>query len=242
MKSFRVLVFVVLFSFGTVVIAQEQPSTPAQNSAQTSEATPAQHAAGPSDALAHQSNEAAGEGEEHAEFKHSPSVKLVAKLTGLSLNAAYWLLVVINFLIIAVLIGWALKKNLPGTFRARTDSIRKSMDEARRASEDANRRLSDIENRLSHLDREIADMKSKAETDAAAEEQRLRAAAEDDRRKIVEGAEQEIEAAAKAARRELKSYVADLAVTLAEKRIQVDRKTDEALVQTFVGQLGKDGR
>jgi F-type H+-transporting ATPase subunit b len=196
-----------------------------------------------SEQRAHTSKEAAGEEqEENAEFKHSPSVQFVAKLTGLSLNGAYWLLLFLNFAIIGILVGWALKKNLPAIFRARTDSIRKSMDEARRASEDANRRLSEIEGRLSRLDSDIAEMKRKFEADAAAEEQRIRASAQEDGRKIIQSAEEEIEAAAKAARRDLKTYTAELAVSLAEKRIQVDQKTDQALVNTFVRQLGKDGR
>jgi F0F1-type ATP synthase membrane subunit b/b' len=46
---------------------------------------------------------------------------------------------------------------------------------------------------------------------------------------------------ANAARRELKSYVAELAVDLAEKKIRVSQDTDEALVRTFTSQLGKDG-
>jgi F-type H+-transporting ATPase subunit b len=191
--------------------------------------------------LAHPSKEAEGE-EEHAEFKHSPSVQFVAKLTGLSVNAAYWLLIIINFAIIGALLGWALKKNLPQMFRARTEIIRKSMDEARRASEDANRRLAEIEGRLAKLDSDVEAMKGKAESDAAQEEHRIRASAEEDGRKIVTSAEQEIEAAAKTARRELKAYAAELAVSLAEKKIAVDSKTDEALVNTFVHQLGKDGR
>jgi F-type H+-transporting ATPase subunit b len=209
-----------------------QPSqTPAANSGKQSV----------SEQLAHTSNEAAGE-EEGAEFKHSPSVQFVARITGLSLDGAYWLLVILNFAIIGVLIGWALKKNLPAMFRTRTDTIRKSMDEARRASEDANRRLAEIEGRLSKLDVEIAEMKNRADADAAAEEQRIRVGAEEDGRKIVRSAGEEIESAAKAARRDLKSYVADLAVSLAEKRINVDPKTDQALVNVFVRQLGKDGR
>jgi F-type H+-transporting ATPase subunit b len=86
-------------------------------------------------------------------------------------------------------------------------------------------------------------MRETAEREAAAEEQRIRAAAEEDKRKIVESAEQEIEAAAKLARRELTSFVADLAVSLAETRISVDASTDQALVRNFADRLndGKDG-
>jgi len=53
----------------------------------------------------------------------------------------------------------------------------------------------------------------------------------------VESAEQEIAAAARAARRELTAYAADLAVTLAKKQIHVDAATDQALVREFAQQL-----
>ncbi len=251
MKLLRNLAFALLLLVpASILVAQEQPapSTPPDKSAQTEPTNqPSQPATSVTEELAHASNEAAGhegkeEQEENAEFKQSPSVQFVAKITGLSLSAAYWLLVILNFAIIGGLIGWALKKNLPAMFRSRTESIRKSMDEARRASEDANKRLGEIEDRLSKLDSEISEMKQKAEADAAAEEQRVRASAEEDGRKIIAAAEQEIESAAKSARRELKAYAAELAISLAEKRIQVDKSTDEALVSTFVRQLGKDGR
>jgi len=57
----------------------------------------------------------------------------------------------------------------------------------------------------------------------------------------VESAGQEVEAAARLAQRDLKAYAAELAVSLAEKRIQVDAATDRALVESFVGQLGQNG-
>jgi F-type H+-transporting ATPase subunit b len=248
-KYFRQLVFAFLLVFAVVCVIAQEPAaspSPAADRVEVAQPKPAEPANAThesvSEQLAQTSQEAAGEEEEGAEFKHSPSVKFVAKITGLSLDGAYWLMVFANFAIIGGLVVWALKKNLPAVFRTRTDSIRKSMDEARRASEEANRRLGDIEGRLSKLDSEIAEMKSKAETDAAAEERRIQLSAEEDGRKIVQSAEEEIEAAAKAARRNLKAYTAELAVALAEKRIQVDQKTDQALVNTFVRQLGKDGR
>jgi F-type H+-transporting ATPase subunit b len=231
-----------------VLAAQEQQGSAPPNPAGDQKATtsPGTH---PDNAirsaqreLAHESNEAVGEEkDDHQEFKESPSVRWVASHTGLSLGATYWLLVLINFGVIAAAIIWAWQKNVPGMFRNRTESIRKNLEEARRASEDANRRLSDIEARLSRLDAEIAEMRKQAEAEAAVEEQRIREAAEQDRRKVIESAEQEIDAVAKAARRDLKSYAAALAVSLAEKRIQIDAKTDQALVGTFVRELGRNG-
>lgn len=191
--------------------------------------------------LARESREAAGE-DDQSQFKHSSSVKLVARLTGLSLEHAYWLCVSLNFLIIAAAIVWLSKKNLPGLFRNRTASIQKAMEEARKASQDANRRLAEIEARLARLDGEIGEMRGVADNEAVAEEARIKAAAAEDARKVVEMAEQEIAAAAKAARRELTAYAADLAVTLAKKQIQVDPTTDQALVRSFAEQLSNGGR
>jgi len=189
--------------------------------------------------LAEESRQAAGE-DETAKFKQSPSVRLVAKLTGLSLQHAYWLSVVLNFAVIAGVLVWAGKKYLPGFFRLRAAQIQSAIAEARQASQEANRRLADIEARLSHLDAEIAQLRATAEKEATAEEARIRAAAEEDARKIVQSTEQEIAAAAKAARRELAAYAATLGVSLAAKRIQIDRPTDQGLVRDFTAQLSAE--
>jgi F-type H+-transporting ATPase subunit b len=125
-------------------------------------------------------------------------------------------------------------------FRNRTASIQKFLEEARKASEDANKRLSEIESRLSRLDHEISGMRAMSEREAAAEEERIKAATADESRRIVESAQQEIAAATKAARRELTAYAADLAVTLASKQIKVDATTDQALVRRFAQQLSGD--
>jgi len=111
------------------------------------------------------------------------------------------------------------------------------MQEAQKASEEARRRLAEIESRLMRLDGEIGQMRDAAERDAGAEEARVAAATEDEVKKIALSASQEIDAAAKAARRELAALAADLAVGLAAKQIHVDAKTDQGLVDSFSQQL-----
>ncbi len=189
--------------------------------------------------LVHESREAAGEEkDEMEEFKHSASVRLISRITGLNLQQSYWLSVVLNFAVIAGVMIWAGRKYLPGMFRDRTAAIQKAMQEAQKASEEARRKLAEIESRLQRLDVEIGMMRDAAEKEGAAEESRIQAAAEEDARKIVAAAEQEIAAAAKAARRQLTSHAADLAVGLASKQIRVDAATDQALVRNFAAQLG----
>jgi F-type H+-transporting ATPase subunit b len=247
-KFFRVWLLAMTFAAVTAPLrAQEPPAPPPQQN--RSDDSP-KHTSSARQ-LTRETREAAGEEtDDKAQFKKSASVRFIAHYTGLSTGNAYFLSVLLNFALIAGLIVWAARKYLPGVFRARTAAIQKAMQEAQKAGEEARRRLAEIENRLMKLDVEIGMMRNAAEKEAAAEDARIQAAAQEDARKIVESAQQEIAAAAKAARRELTAYAADLAVGLAQKQIHVDAETDRTLVRNFAGELGtsegsslgKDGR
>jgi len=231
------LALLVAIGVGSVAVRAQEQSAPSNQQQVSSDS--AQQNSSPGRQLAHGSKEAAGEEkDEMAEFKQSASVKLISRLTGLDLQRSYWLSVVTNFVVIAAVIVWAGRKYLPGMFRDRTAAIQKAMQEAQKASEEARRRLADIESRLIKLDVEIGMMRDAAEKEGAAEEVRIQAAAQEDARKIVISAEQEIAAAAKAARRQLTAHAADLAVALAQKQIRVDAATDQGLVRSFSAQLG----
>jgi F-type H+-transporting ATPase subunit b len=185
--------------------------------------------------------EAKGEEEQDQteQFKHSHSVRLIGRILGLDSQRSYWIAEFINFGVVAAVLVWAGRKALPGFFRSRTEAIQKAMQEAQKASAEARARLSDIELRLSKLDSEIASMRDSSENEAVKEEQRIKAATEEEAQRVVAMAEQEIAAAAKAARRLLTAHAADLAVSLAQKQIRIDGPTDQALVRNFAGQLGE---
>jgi F-type H+-transporting ATPase subunit b len=157
-------------------------------------------------------------------------------------EGAYWLSLIINFGILVAFFWVLMKGKVPQMFRERTATIQKGIKEAQAASADASRRLKTVEERLSKLDSEVAEIRASAERDAVAEEARIRQAAEEDKRKVVEAAETEIAAIARNARRELKSYAATLAVDLASRKIKVDESTDKQLVSGFVDRLGRDGK
>lgn len=235
----RYLLLALLLSAAGIVVsahAQEQAPSPQQNQQSGDEVR--QHD-GPGHQLAHESREAAGEEKDSMdEFKHSASVGLISRITGLSLQNSYWLGMIINFAVIVALVIWAGRKYLPSMFRNRTEGIQRAMQEAQKASAEARQKLTEIESRLMKLDQEIGRMREAAEKEGAAEVARIKAAAEEDARKIIASAEQEISAAGKAARRQLTAYAADLAVTLAKKQIHIDPATDQSLVRDFAGQLG----
>jgi F-type H+-transporting ATPase subunit b len=239
-KKLRVLALGLLMMgcMSMCTYAQGQPPAPDedQNNGEVQRSTPGRQ-------LAHGSREAADEEkDEFEEFKSSASVQAIHRITGLSVRQSYWLSMALNFAVIAGALLWAGKKFLPGIFRDRTAAIQKAMQEAQKASAEARQKLAEIEARLQKLDVEIGMMRDAAEKEAAGEEARIKAATQEDAHKIVAAAEQEIAAAAKAARRELTAYAADLAVGLAQKQIRVDAGTDQALVRNFAGQLGSAGQ
>lgn len=161
---------------------------------------------------------------------------------GLGPDVSFLISLLLNFAGVFAFFFFLLKSKLPQAFRERTAAIQKGIKDAEAASADASHRLSDIESRLKKLDSEVAEIRAAAERDVAAEEQRIKQGAEEDKQKVIAAAQTEIAAIARNARRELKGYAASLAVDLAAREIQVDDKADQVLVHEFVDRLGKDGK
>jgi len=240
---------------------QSQPSAQKDSAhpASSSGAAAKPHSATPDHEVTHAANEAAGrtpgeaaagegargEGEakdEEAAFKYSAAVRGIAKITGLSLTTAYLVCVVINFAIIALLVVFIMKSNVPAMLRNRTQEIQKGIEDARHASEDAGRRLHNVEARLSRLSSEIEEMQKHAEEEARVEENNIRASIDAEKHKILQAAEQEITQIANTVRRDLHRYAAELAVSFAEKGIRIDASSDKALVEGFTDQLAASPR
>ena len=147
---------------------------------------------------------------------------------------------VLNFAILAAGVGYLIKKNAGPYFAARGEAIRQEMAEARRLLQESAERAGAIEDRLAGLDRQIAELRAAARSEIAAEHARLEQQAEQAMKKIVAQLEQDVAAAAKAARLELRSYAASLAVGLAEKKIasRITPQIQRELVGGFVRSLG----
>ncbi len=215
--------------------AQEPATTGSQPASSDNAKAPEQQAAEPKTEKAPEKGDA--EKDDTEPLRHSASVRYLAKAFGGDVEKAYWASVLINFAVVVGIVVWAGRKYLPGFVGNRTVAIQKAMQEAQKASEEARRRLAEIESRLMRLDGEIGQMRDAAEREAASEEARIVAATEEEAKKIAVAAGLEIDAAAKAARRELAALAADLAVGLAAKQIHVDAATDQSLVSSFSQQL-----
>jgi F-type H+-transporting ATPase subunit b len=174
-------------------------------------------------------------------FKHSPSVRAFAKIFHLSPDGASMAFWAFNAIILFVFVGYFLVKGLPKAFRSRRQQLERQIVEARIATEKAEARLRAVEERLSHLDSEIASVREQAERDSADDETRLKQTMEDEKRKIVASAEQEIAAAGAAAERRLRRFAAELAVDRATSRLHLTEGDDRTLIQEFAASLGSNG-
>jgi F0F1-type ATP synthase membrane subunit b/b' len=170
------------------------------------------------------------------ELKSSRSLKFVARVTGMSVEHAYRLCMMLNFgLLIAAALRLSRTYVVP-VFSDRTASIRRALEAARKVSLEASRRLAEVEERLAKPV-EIGRMRAAAERAAAEQQSRIKAETEEEIRRVVRRAEQEIAAAIDSARHELKAYVTELAVSLAAHKIRVDAALDRTLAQWFLQQL-----
>lgn len=144
-----------------------------------------------------------------------------------------------NFLLIGGAIWYLGKKYGAPLLSQRARAIQEDMERSARAVAEASQRLTQIEEKLQRLGEEIEQLRQTAFQEAAAEQARIEAMAQSESGKIVQTAEQEIATAAKAARRELQRYTAELAVGLAEKRIRetISLDAEKRILRSFVNDL-----
>jgi F-type H+-transporting ATPase subunit b len=146
-----------------------------------------------------------------------------------------------NFILLVGGLGYLVYKNAGPFYAGRSRKIRKDLIEAEDLRKEADQRAAEIERRLASLEGEIAALREESQREAAAETERLAAQTAADAAKIQVHAEQEIEAAGRAARVELKRYAAALAVDLAAQKIRgrMSDDTQDKLVGSFVRKLDK---
>jgi len=180
------------------------------------------------------------EEDENEQYRHSATVRALGAKMGLNAEQADTAFTVLNFVVLAALVGWFLVKTLPKAFRDRSSAIQKQLVDARTATEEASARLNSVEGRLSKLDGQIAAMRAQAEKDSALDEERIKASVEDDKKKILAAAEQEIATATATAQRQIQQYAAELAIEQAARKLVVSAETDRLLVQNFAQRLTGD--
>jgi F0F1-type ATP synthase membrane subunit b/b' len=145
----------------------------------------------------------------------------------------------INFVLLAGAIVWLVRKHGRPLFRTNAERISSEITRAAAVKAQAEVKLREAEAKLARLEEEVAELRAEAQREAAAEAARLRELARSDAEKISHAAQEEIAAAERAARLELKAIAAKLAVDGAESLLvtQLTPQTQGALLADFVNSL-----
>lgn len=144
-----------------------------------------------------------------------------------------------NFIILIAALAYLSKKYGAPFLKSRQENITQGIADADAKKADAERRVAEVNQKLASLDAEIANLKTQMRTEQAQEAKRLADRNAAELARIQQQAEQEIEAAGKSARLELKAQAAKLAVDLAEKKLrnEMTPAAQERLTSGFVESL-----
>ena len=145
----------------------------------------------------------------------------------------------INFILLVGGLAFLLRKPLAEFFAQRSADIQGGLEEGRKALEASQARLTTIEEKLRHLEEEIAAFKISAAREMGAERQRVQQAAAAEAEKMLESARSRMETTTRAAKLELRFFVAEEALKQAEQMIRgrLDDATRSRLVSQFVAKL-----
>jgi F-type H+-transporting ATPase subunit b len=162
-----------------------------------------------------------------------------AEEVGLLSNPDLWR--VINLLVFVLILIYVLRNKIRigQVFDSRGAAIRKELDQARHDKQEAERKLAEVEARLARLDQEVAAIRQEAEREAAREAERIGQAAAADAEKIRQMAQREIEGALKAARADLRAFVADQSVEMAGEIIkrEIRPEDDKRMLSEYLDNL-----
>lgn len=144
-----------------------------------------------------------------------------------------------NFLLLAGLLGYLIKKHGGPFLTARSEQIRQNLEAGEKAKKEAEALAAGVQAKIANLDREIAQLRESAKADLDREAQRLRHDAETEMSRIEKHTEAEIVSLGKNARMELRQYAAELALDLAETKVR-ERMTptvQSTLLGNFAGDM-----
>ncbi len=142
----------------------------------------------------------------------------------------------INLVLFLAVLYLLLRKPMREFFQQRLAAVRETLDKAAREKQAATEKMAELDARLNRLDAEVAEIKTQAERESAAERARMEMEAKRDIEKVREMAGREIESAKQVAMADLREFAATKAVDLAEQMIRREMTpADDAKMVARVG-------
>lgn len=144
-----------------------------------------------------------------------------------------------NFLLLAGLLGYLIRKHGAPLLDARSRQIRESLEAGEKAKAEAEALAAGVQLKIANLDREISELRAAAHADLEREAERIRRDAETGMSRIEQHTATEIVVIGKQTRLELRQYAAMLAMDLAERKIRSRMSPDvqSTLLDNFAGDI-----
>jgi len=127
---------------------------------------------------------------------------------------------VINTALFVAGLAWLLAKYAPAFFNARSLDIQKAIKDATGLKIEADFRYSDIDKKMARLGDEVNKLREEARLEMEREHDRMRQQTEAEVQRIHQSAVNEVEALRKDASNRVQQHTAELALGLAERRLQ----------------------
>ncbi len=146
---------------------------------------------------------------------------------------------ILNFLILAGLLGWMAVKQGGPLLAARAKGIADGLAAGEKAKAEADARAAEVQAKLANLDKEVAALRASAREEREREAERIRRETQAEIARIHDHAEHEIEAAGKQARLEVQRVAARIAIELAEHKVRsrMSPEIQAALLDGFLADL-----
>ena len=244
------LMVAALATFSTLTLEARAESGPAMLGEMHEDGAPAaRHEAGQEPGAAQEEAHAAAPQEgneaeqEHADEEHGEEDEKAW---------FYWPAKWTNFILLVALLWWMLVVppqaiqdifSFPGlkvVLRERSAAIIAARELAIQQSEEAARLLTESEQRLAKIEGEVSALATDARTDAEREASRSLEDGEQQAEKILEIAQREVDDERLTAQRQLRGFVADLAVRLAKRSLEDHLTADDQdrLIRDYLSRLG----
>lgn len=147
-----------------------------------------------------------------------------------------------NFLVLFGLLAYLLYRPLKSFLSNYAEKQRKTLEDADRQKEEAERRLREIEERLNNIDAEMKEIIEKTRKQAEKERELILKQAAEERDKMKKVAQEEIQNMYENAVKKLRSYAAELAVSIAEEKVkkELDPEKQRKLIDYYIEKLQRE--
>lgn len=150
---------------------------------------------------------------------------------------------IVNFAILAGLLGWLAVKQGGPLLAARSKEIGEGLAAGEKAKAEADARAAQVQAKLANLEKDIAVLRTGAKEEREREADRIRRETQIEISRIRSQAEVEIESAGKHARMEVQRTAAKMAIELAEAkvRMRMSPEIQAGLLRGFLADLPRNG-